>query len=323
MSHYLGIDVGATHLRAAVATDDLSIVGRSVGKTPQNASDGSVPGKMIETVEAACDAAGIDSDAIAAVGVGSIGPIDRDAGTIVDPVNVSVETDRIRLVHPLREFLATDRICLHNDAICGVVGERYFVESAIDNMAYLTMSTGIGAGIVVDGDVIFGDEGNAGEVGHMTIDPSETMTCQCGAGGHWEAYCGGANIPRYAAYHRRERSVETTLPVDDEEFTAKDVFEGTDEDELADLVVERIGRWNAIGFANIVQTFAPEYVAVGGAVALNNPDAILDPIRRRVPNHVMIDPPEIELTELGEEVVLKGALVLARFQSTSTRMSNE
>lgn len=320
MPHHLGIDVGATHLRAAVATEDLDIIGRSTTPTPQTSNGTLISDELTLVVKEACDDGGIDSNGISAVGIGAIGPIDQDAGVILNPANISENVGQIQLTQSLSELLQTDRIILHNDAVFGVIGELNFAASATENMIYLTISTGIGAGVVDNGDVIFGHDGNAGEVGHMTIDSAEEMVCQCGSSGHWEAYCSGANIPRYAAYLHHEEKIETKFPVKETEFTAEDLFDSVGEDKLADLVIKKIGYWNTIGFANIIQAFAPSYVAVGGAVALNNPNIILDPVRRHISERVMIDVPQIQLTELGEDAVLKGALHTAqcRFKSDDT-----
>lgn len=312
MSHYLGLDVGGTNIRAAIATGATDIVSRSSTSTPRNSDGGDVTDRILRLVERVCREAGISPDEVSAAGIGSIGPIDRDAGAVVDPSNVLGTGGRIELVRPLRELLHTDSVALHNDAVCGAIAERRFSDSATENMVYLTMSTGIGAGVIVDGTVLSGNGGNAAEVGHLTLDPTERMECGCGRGGHWEAYCGGANIPDYAAYLRRETGVETGLPVTAAEFTAADVFDAAGEDELADLVVGRIGRWNTIGVANVVHAFAPSYIAVGGAVALNNPDAILDPIHAALSDRVLIDVPELGLSDLGDDVVLCGALLVAQ-----------
>lgn len=312
MSYYLGLDVGGTNVRAAVATGATDVLARSTGSTPRRSSPAAVTDGILRVVERACGAAGIDPAAIDAAGVGSIGPLDRETGTIVGPANVAEEGARIDLVGPLRERLHTDAIVLHNDAVCGVIAERRFSDAATENMVYVTLSTGIGAGAVVDGDVLVGHGGNAAEVGHMTVDPAGTMECGCGRAGHWEAYCGGINVPDYAAHLAKEEGVETSLPVGGTDFAAPDMFDALGEDDLADLVVDRIGRWNAIGFANVVQAFAPTHAAVGGAVALNNPDAVVDPIRDRLPDHVLGDVPDLDVAGLGEEAVLRGALLVAQ-----------
>lgn len=310
MSYYLGIDVGGTNVRVAVATEDVTIIGRASGATPTT-GPAAIADEIIRLVELACADGGVALEAVRAVGVGSAGPFDEDSGTIATSPSLS-DDGPVPMVKPLGDLLDPDSIVLRNDAICGAIVERHFADGTVENAVYLTMSTGIGAGVVVDGDLLFGADGNGAEIGHMTIDPAGEMTCGCGRPGHWEAYCGGANIPGYATSLASERSIESDLPLGEAAFTAKDVFDALGDDELADLVVDRIGHWNAIGVANTIQAFAPTRITVGGAVALNNPSAILDPIRRRVPKRVMIDVPAIELTDLGEDIVLKGAILSAR-----------
>jgi glucokinase len=306
MSYYLGIDIGGTTIRTAVATRGTDRLATTEVPTPQDSDERTVTEAILDSVEQVCAGVGIAPEEITAAGIGSVGPLDRDAGTVTGPANIAGGS--IQLVDPLRELLTTDAVVLYNDATCGVIAERHVAESATENVVYLTFSTGIGAGIVADGNVI---HGNAGEVGHMTVDPAGTMTCGCGLDGHWEAYCGGANIPDYARDLAREESVDTDLPVGGA-FTAKDVFERAGEDDLAALAVERIGDWNTIGVANLVQAYAPTHIAVGGAVARNNPDAVLNPIRERLPEHAFTHVPEIRLAECGGDIVLTGALLAAQ-----------
>jgi glucokinase len=303
MDLLLGVDIGATSIRAAVGTPSLDIRGRAEGSTD---SDAPVAERLAGVVRTACDRAGVDPAAIDAAGIAAVGPFDAETGR-ADPANVGGAIDPVA---SLGETLATDRIVLCNDATAGAVGERALADAATDNMVYLTISTGIGAGIVVDGSVLSGHAGNAGEVGHVTVDPAGTMTCGCGGAGHWEAYCSGANIPRYARHLAAETGIETTLP--GEEFDARAVFARAGEDNLADLVIERVACWNAIGVATLVQAYAPSYVAVGGAVARNNPDSVIAPLRERVPGRVTVPVPAIERTGVGADVVLLGALLSAR-----------
>ncbi len=311
MSYYLGIDVGGTNLRAAVATDDLAFLSRLSEPTP-TASASAVSEAIRRLVQRACADAGVSTDRIRAAGVGSAGPFDDSAGAIVGSPNIPSDGGRIEIVEPLRELLGTGSVVLRNDAICGAVAERHFADTHTEHMVYITISTGVGAGAIIDGEVLSGANGNAAEIGHLTVDPTGRMACGCGRDGHWEAYCGGANIPDYAASIAREEEIETDLSTAADDFTAKDVFDALGDDELADTVVERIGDWNTIGFANTIQAFAPTRIAVGGAVASNNPGAILDPVRGNVPDRVMVEVPAIELTDLGDDIVLKGALLSAR-----------
>ena len=309
MSNYVGIDIGGTNLRVAVATDDLEFVSRLREPVPTSTPVSEVIHRLVER---ACADAGVSVDGIHAVGIGSAGPFDRSSGAIIDSPNIPADSGRIEIVEPLRELLGTESIVLRNDATCGVIAEQHFADTHAEHTVYITISTGVGAGAIVDGEILSGANGNAAEIGHMTVDPTGRMGCGCGHDGHWEAYCGGTNIPDYAVSIAREEGIETDLPTADGDFAAKDVFDALGDDELADVVVERIGNWNTIGFANTIQAFAPTRVAVGGAVALNNPAAILDPVRDNISDRVMLEPPEIELTDLGEDVVLKGAILSAQ-----------
>jgi len=146
------------------------------------------------------------------------------------------------------------------------------------------------------------------------------MECGCGMDGHWEAYCSGENIPRYARLLAEDDpGVDTSLPVDDPGFSAADVFEHADDDAFAAHVVDQLAHWNAIGVTNLVHSFAPLVVFVGGAVALHNEKRVLDPIRERVDDMVMTNVPDIQLTTLGDDVVVKGALASAMTQGTGDR----
>jgi glucokinase len=131
------------------------------------------------------------------------------------------------------------------------------------------------------------------------------MTCGCGAPGHWEAYCSGENIPRYARHLHEREGYATGLDLDT--ATAADVFAATD-DELARTVLDRVADWNTLGVGNVVDAFAPREIVVGGSVALNNPDRVLGPVRERVGDHVSVAVPEIRTTDLGASVVVRGAL---------------
>jgi glucokinase len=305
MPAYLGVDLGATTVRAVVGDRTGGVVGAARRPTPRGSTGVAIADAVRGTVRDACAGAGVDPEAIVAAGVGAVGPLDRDAGATVDPVNLP-GVDRIPLVDPLRTLVATDRITLHNDATAGAIGERFF--GGETNLVYLTLSTGIGAGAVVDGHVLAGLGGNAAEAGHLTVDPDGRL-CGCGGRGHWEAYCGGANVPGYA----RDRHDGETTRLDLHAADAAAVFDAdATGDDFARAVVDRIGRWNAQGVAAVVHAYAPRVVAVGGGLARNNPDRVLGPIREGLSAHVRTVPtPEIRLTDRDGNAVAEGALASA------------
>ncbi|MFB6146482.1 MAG: ROK family protein [Halobacteriaceae archaeon] len=317
MPYYAGVDLGATNVRAAVADGDGDVLGISRQSTPQGPTGIAVTEAVLETLRTVCADVGIDPGAIRATGIGSIGPLDLAEGVVENPANLPEAVGRIPLVGPVRELVGSERVYLHNDTSAAVIGERFYADRNPDDMVYLTISSGIGAGVCVDGNVLGGWDGNTGEVGHMTVDPAGQMVCGCGREGHWEAYCSGNNIPRYAeALHDGEA---TALPLGGEDFDAADVFAHADHDAFAQTVVDRVARWNAIGVANIVHAYAPLIIYVGGAVALNNPELVVDAIRDRLGDMVMTNVPEVTLTGRGAEAVLYGAVASALTGGTGDR----
>ncbi|MFB6243380.1 MAG: ROK family protein [Halobaculum sp.] len=319
MASYVGVDLGATNTRAVVGDETGAIHGVARDATPSGPNGIAVTETVLEVTRRACDDAGVAPERVAAAGVGSIGPLDLAAGAVTEPANLPDSVEQVPLTGPLSQLLDTDRVSLHNDTNAGVIGERFYSDRNPDDMAYLTMSTGIGAGVCVDGSVLTGWDGNAGEIGHIVVDPAGEMVCGCGHDGHWEAYCSGKNIPDYARHLHETHDVSTDLDISDPRLGAADVFAAADEDPLAEYTVERVCRWNVIGLADLVHAYAPLVVFVGGAVALNNPEAVLDPIREALPDRVMTNVPDVRLTTLGDDVVVKGALAAALTGGTGDR----
>ncbi|UPV72745.1 ROK family protein [Halorussus limi] len=320
MAHYAGVDLGATNVRAAVADDEGDVVSVHRADTPNGPTGIAVTEAVLECLREASEAAGIEPEEILAAGIGSIGPLDLAEGAVENPANLPDTIDRIPLTGPVGQLIDSDAVYLHNDTIAGVIGERYYSDRNPDDMVYLTISSGIGAGVCVDGEVLSGWDGNAGEVGHMVVDPQGRRTCGCGREGHWEAYCSGNNIPEYAKLLAEDAgSLDTDLPLADPDFSAVDVFDAAGEDDFADHVIDQVAHWNALGVTNIAQAYAPLVVYVGGAVALKNESLVVDPIRERVGELVFNNVPDVQLTNLGDDVVLKGAIASALTGGTGDR----
>jgi glucokinase len=317
--YYVGVDLGATNIRAAVADEETEILAVARRETPRGPTGIDVTEAVLRTVREVCADAAVEPNEIAAAGIGSFGPFDLAAGTIEDPANLPDTVETIPITGPVEKLISSENVYLHNDTNAGVIGERFHSERNPDDMVYLTISSGIGAGVCVDGNVLSGWDGNAGEVGHMTIDPEGLRTCGCGHDGHWEAYCSGNNIPKYARLlYQDAQGMDTVLPVDDPDFSAVDVFKNEDDD-FARYVIDQVGHWNAMGVANLVHAYAPLVVYVGGAVTINNPELTLDPIRKKLDKMVFVNIPQIELTTLGDDVVLHGAIASAMTGGTGDR----
>ncbi|MFB6149365.1 MAG: ROK family protein [Halobacteriales archaeon] len=318
MTHYVGVDLGATNLQAVLATETGQILADHRRKTPSGPDGATITAAVEAAIEAVAQSANVEVTDIAAAGIGSIGPLDLDMGAVVNPSNFPATVERIALRDPIAALLETEHVVLCNDTVAGAIGERFYGTTTPDNLVYLTISTGIGAGVVVDGHVLSGEDGNVGEVGHTIIDPIDGRACGCGQHGHWEAYCSGQSIPQYARDLFERWDGETSLTLDNDTFGATDVLEAVGTDAFADHVADRLAHWNTIGVVNIVHAYAPSEIRVSGAVALNHPETIIDPVRDRLEDTVITNVPTIEPATLGSDAVVRGALA-----SAITRMDRD
>ncbi|MGB9717296.1 MAG: ROK family protein [Thermoproteota archaeon] len=316
MSIVLGVDLGATNVRVALSDAEgrilLKKTGRTTGRTGLD-----VVRQIVEMGRNALSSLGLTDRSLKAVGVGSIGPLDLKKGLVVNPPNLRVGI--IPIVEGVeKHFNAPVRLL--NDCVAAVLGEKRFGAGRnMENIVYVTISTGIGGGAIVDGHLLLGKDGNAHEVGHIVVDKEGLLECGCGKRGHWEAYCSGSGMVNYAKLLLKEwcvdfnkSSLRKLFQEDFSNATPKILFEAAREgDETALRIIGEIGLLNAIGFANIVNAYDPELITVGGSVALFNSELILDPVKKNIPKYAINRLPEITITPLGEDAVLYGALAAA------------
>jgi glucokinase len=308
--YYLGLDIGATNTRCLLVTEGFDRVAAHSRPTPQGPTVDAFTAGVETVLSETFEMAAVSPAEVAAAGIASFGPLDTATGVIRETPNLDADLRDVPIRETVAGLLGGVPVALANDAVAGVVAEHHAGDA--ENLAYLTLSSGVGAGVVVDGRVLRG-RGTVAEVGHFTLAPESSLRCGCGATGHWEAFAGGENIPRYAAHLAREGfdSTLVTDSADATDLTAEQLFAAYGDDELATATVDRVGEWNALGVANVVQAFAPERVAVGGAVALENESLVLEPIRSRLPDHVVGPAPSVARTQFGESVVVRGAIHLA------------
>lgn len=310
-----GVDVGATHLRAAVAgagdpppPEPLAVERRP---TPSGVDGSVVAGTAADVLSVVAAEAGVNPASLEAVGIGTVGPLDHAAGAAVDPPNLD-GVERLPLRAAIVDLVGHDRVVVENDAVAGLVGERAAMDDPPPDLVYLTLSTGVGAGVAVDGHVLRGRAGNAAEVGHLVVEP-DGRRCGCGGRGHWEAYAGGAALPDLARETGETTGLSTDLPLDDAGLDAPAVFAAADQgDPLAERVIERLLEATAVGVADLVAAYAPALVLIGGSLALENRARLIDPLRGRARPWTLRGVPSIRPAALGGDAVLRGALELAR-----------
>jgi glucokinase len=308
----VAIDLGATRVRACLGTRTGRILRREAKKMVVSRDVGEYLAQISTTVGKVTK--GVPPDKIQGVCLASPGPLDLKRGLITRTANLPYRD--VPIIASLRESMGFEAH-LVNDANAAALGEKKWgAGKGRSNIFYLTISTGIGGGAIVDGRLLLGKEGNAAEVGHITIDISGRLTCGCGERGHWEAYCSGTGIPALTRLMWEELGEARRAPLTGsklltrlESVNAADVYREADRgDSFALRVVDEVGRLNAIGVANITDAYDPELVTIGGGVALNNPERVLLPIRRMTGDYAINRVPEVRITPLGDDVGLLGAL---------------
>ena len=312
----LGADVGATWVRVAIADSSGNILAKD--KEPIDTSSNMGVSSQIDDIgRKLCSKVSCRPEELSGIGIASAGPMNRKEGKLTSPSNIPLE--EVPLAGPLKQSFATE-VELINDGVSAVLAEsKYGAGGDYENLVYITISTGIGGGVIVDDNLLIGKNGNAAEVGHFTIDEEGKLKCGCGCRGHWEAYCSGSNIPGFVRMklknidpENRNSPLQNDKENDYLDFRPRDLFEYAKRgDELALELVEEIGRLNAIGFATVTEAYDPELITVGGGVALNNQELILGPIKNNIADYTQNEIPEIRITPLEEENVLYGAIARA------------
>ena len=290
----LGLDLGGTKIAAAlVDADDGRIVARERIATPRTGFAAVVDALI--GVARRLLAQGGD---VAAIGVGSPGPLDLVRGRVVFAPNIPGMNDA-PIVDALQARLGLP-VVLENDAnAAGYAEHLYGAARALDSSVYVTLSTGIGGGLFLGDRVVRGAHGVAGEIGHMTLLPGGPLGGD-GIDGSWEALAAGRSIARDAGYvYGRPTSTEQ-------------VFERARAGEAKALrIVDGAARFTGIGLANLVKTFDPHAFVIGGGMS----DAgafYLDRIRAAAAAYLVGWPePVILAAELGTDAGVIGAAAVA------------
>ncbi|MGD2142568.1 MAG: ROK family protein [Candidatus Bathyarchaeota archaeon] len=304
---FVAVDIGATNVRVA-SGNEKGLDKRITNRTDRENGPQGISQQIVEMVNE------LNLAEIEAIGVGTIGPVDIATGRIVNTPNLPFK--EIPVILPLSEVYQVP-VRILNDCAAAVLGERRFGAGiGLDNLVYVTFSTGLGGGAMVDGHLLIGKDGNAVEIGHLTIDPDSPLKCGCGCAGHWEAYSSGSGIPNFVRQDlvssRSDSLILELADYDRESITAEILFEAAERgDAVALMLVRRLGEINAIGLADLINVFDPELVTIGGSIAINNSRMILEPILENINKHTINRIPEIMITPLGGEAVLYGALALA------------
>lgn len=305
--YVVGVDLGGTKIYTALVDLEGNIVKEKTVETLAYEGEQAVMGRIVDTINYVID--GTDKDLIKSIGIGSPGPLDVKNGIIIENSNLPFKN--FAIVKTIKETYDLPTY-LDNDANVATLGEFMFgAGKGTENMVFITASTGIGGGAVLNGKLFRGATGNALEVGHMTVS-TEGPRCGCGNVGCAEALGSGTAIGKRAKEAVLSNVVTSLKNYDN--VTSKEVFkEAANGDRVAKKILNTSLTYLGIAVANTITNFDPEKVVVGGGV-VNGGDIVIDTIKNVVEERCMaafVENCTIEKAVLGGKAGVLGAAALA------------
>lgn len=323
-SHAIGVDLGGTKILTALISETGDIVYRHRIPTPQMGPE-SVVSVIRDSITTVLAEAGLAKEEVAGVGVGAPGPLDPRSGVVFEAPNL-VGWRNV----PLRDLLAAQLrstqasaalpIFVEHDANAAALAEWWIgAGRGVKDLIYITVSTGIGGGIIIGGKMVHGVTGAAGEIGHMTIDINGPL-CHCGNRGCLEVLASGPAIARVAREEiaaGRPTTMLETAGGKPEAITGETVDRAARTgDALAGEIFDRAGTYLGVGVANLINLLNPARIIIGGGVSKAG-DLLFAPVKRTVRERALKRPAtdaQIVPAALGDDagVVGAGAVVFLR-----------
>jgi len=315
--YIVGVDLGGTTLTAGVVTREGEVVCTHQRPTEAERGPEVVIGNLVEAIEAVLSERGLSKSDVAGVGIGVPGHILSEEGVCVFSPNF-VGWRNVKVTSPIEERVGL-KVTIMNDVNTAALGEWWFgAGKGTESMVMLTLGTGIGGGVIVNGDIVLGHMEAAGEVGHQTILP-EGPRCGCGNHGCIEAIAARDAIVGRALLKLQQgrKSILPQLVGGDLKRLDPKIIEDAARmgDEVAREVYEETGYYLGIAVSNLALILDPELIVIGGAIAKAG-DLIFEPIRRTVAARCQMtefDPQRIVPAQLGElSGVVGGAVLVMR-----------
>lgn len=306
MKNFIAIDIGGTQIRAASYTQN-SIVPLKIKRIGTQGSEGT----PLERLSMAIRSVWPNDGQVAAIAAAAPGPVDPYQGIVIQAPNIPNWVNLPLGPHLQQTFGVP--VALGNDANLAAMGEwKFGAGQGHHHLIYITVSTGIGAGVILNDHLVLGVRGLAAELGHIVVLPDGPM-CACGHRGHLEALASGPSVARWAK-EQIQAGKASILP-GDRPFSAKEVSTAAQEgDALAIAALARAGQYLGWAIADFLHIFNPSIVVIGGGVSQSG-SLLFDPLRSALQERVLdtqyTDGLSIVPAALGDDVGLMGALALA------------
>ncbi|HEN0801084.1 TPA: ROK family glucokinase [Streptococcus agalactiae] len=317
----LGIDLGGTTIKFGILTLEGEVQEKWAIETNTLENGRHIVSDIVESLKHRLSLYGLTKDDFLGIGMGSPGAVDRTSKTVTGAFNLNwADTQEVGSVIEKEVGIP---FFIDNDANVAALGERWVGAGANNpDVVFVTLGTGVGGGVIADGNLIHGVAGAGGEIGHMIVDPENGFTCTCGNKGCLETVASATGVVRVARQlaEQYEGSSAIKAAIDNgDTVTSKDIFiAAEDGDKFANSVVERISRYLGLAAANISNILNPDSVVIGGGVS-----AAGEFLRSRVEKYFVTfafpqvkKSTKIKIAELGNDAGIIGAASLANQQAS-------
>lgn len=315
MKYYVGIDLGGTNIVAGVVDEDYNIIAKATTKTNCPCPEKEIAGDMAKMALQAVENAGLTMDKIEWIGIGTPGIANSETGIIEYANNLGFKNTP--MVKYIRETIDKP-VFIENDANAAAYGE-YVAGAAkgAKNAVCITLGTGVGGGIIIDGKIYSGSNFAGAEIGHTVIEV-DGVQCSCGRKGCFEAYSSATGLIRMTkeAIAEHPDCIMAKMAEEKGKVTARTSFDSMREgDEYAKEVVDKYIKYLAAGITNAINTFQPDILCIGGGVC-NEGDPLLLPMKAIVKEEVYTrnseKNTEIVIAQLGNDAGIIGAAFLGK-----------
>ena len=310
----IGVDLGGTNIVAGIVDENNKIVCKGSIPTRRSATGIEITNDILCAIKKAVDESNVSLSDISSIGLGTPGTVNRKAGIIEYANNLDFRD------FPIKKYIEDEfniKTFIENDANCAALGEAVAgAGNGVDNFVAITLGTGVGSGIVVNGQIVHGCNDAAGEMGHMVIKFGGER-CSCGRRGCWEAYASASALINQTQ-DKMSKDFDTIMweivGGDIKKVDGRTAFDAMREgDAAAREVVNNYTYYLAVGIVNIINIFQPQILCIGGGIG-NEGETLLTPVRYYVNNEHYTHDSEKQTTiccaKLGNDAGLIGASLL-------------
>ena len=299
-----GIDIGGTTVKLGLFTEEGNLVDKWEITTRKEESGRYILSDVAKSIESKIEERNLSKDQIVGIGVGVPGPVTAD-GTVIQCVNLGWEIVNVaNEVKALTGFQAK----VGNDANVAALGEMWQGGGkGYNSIVLVTLGTGVGGGVIVDGQILTGSNGAAGEIGHLLVNYEEKDKCGCGKTGCLEQFASATGIVKEAK-RLLSKSTEPSKLREYEQLSAKNIFDCAKEnDKLALELVDQLGRYLGIALSHVAAVVDPQAFVIGGGVSKAG-SILTDAVKKYYNQYVMLalKNQEFNLAELGNDAGIFG-----------------